>query len=124
LAVPWRAKGNSTIRLWARVLQGVGDSRLLLLADSAGHRENLARQFAGAGIEASRLKFVGHCRREEYLRIHDRIDIGLDPLPYNGITTTLDALWMGVPVVSLAGRTAAGRAGLGILTTLVVRKQL
>ena len=105
-----------TIRLWARVLNGVPRSTLLLLADSDGHREHLRREFASAGVDSSRLEFVGHCRREQYLRIYDRIDIGLDPLPYNGITTTLDALWMGVPVVSLAGRTAAGRAGLGILT--------
>jgi protein O-GlcNAc transferase len=105
-----------TIRLWAHVLDRVPQSRLLLLADAAGHQEHLRRQFDEAGIDGNRLDFVGHSPREDYLRIYDRIDIALDPLPYNGITTTLDALWMGVPVVTLAGRTAAGRAGLGILT--------
>jgi protein O-GlcNAc transferase len=107
-----------TVRLWARVLSSVPRSTLLLLADSEGHRQHLRQQFDDAGIDSSRLAFVGHCHREQYLRIYDRVDVGLDPLPYNGITTTLDALWMGVPVVSLAGRIAAGRAGLGILTIL------
>ena len=68
-------------------------------------------------MEGSRIEFAESCPREEYLRLYDQIDIALDPLPYNGITTTCDALWMGVPVVSLAGNTAAGRAGLGLLST-------
>ena len=54
----------------------------------------------------------------EYFRLYDRIDIGLDPFPYAGGTTTCDALWMGVPVVSLAGQTAVGRAGLSILSNV------
>jgi predicted O-linked N-acetylglucosamine transferase (SPINDLY family) len=52
----------------------------------------------------------------EYFALYDRIDVGLDPFPYGGGTTTLDALWMGVPVVTLVGRTAVGRAGLSILS--------
>jgi protein O-GlcNAc transferase len=56
--------------------------------------------------------------RPQYLRMYDRIDIALDPLPYNGITTTCDALWMGVPVITMPGRTAAGRAGLSILQNI------
>ena len=72
--------------------------------------------FAAFGIHSRRLEFCENLPREQYLRIFDRIDIALDPLPYNGITTTCDALWMGVPVISRVGERAAGRAGLGFLT--------
>jgi len=52
----------------------------------------------------------------EYLSSYSRIDVALDPFPYNGLTITLDALWMGVPVVTLAGRLAVQRAGVSVLT--------
>src|SRR5262249_39792217 len=70
------------------------------------------------GISTDRIEFLGLQPRWQYLRTYDRIDVALDTLPYNGITTTCDALWMGTPVVSLTGQTAAGRAGLGILSTV------
>ncbi len=54
----------------------------------------------------------------EYFNVYQRIDVALDPFPYGGGTTTCDALWMGVPVVSLAGQTAVGRGGLSILSNL------
>jgi predicted O-linked N-acetylglucosamine transferase (SPINDLY family) len=106
------------LRLWAAVLAAVPYSRLLLLAPEGGHREKLRATMETMGIAGQRLEFCDTCPRDEYLRLYDRIDIALDPLPYNGITTTLDALWMGVPVVSLAGETAAGRAGLSLLSTV------
>ena len=55
---------------------------------------------------------------EQYFELHSQIDIALDPFPYGGGTTTCDALWMGVPVVSLAGNTAVGRGGLSILSNV------
>jgi len=72
--------------------------------------------FAGQGVERERVSFVAPQPRRQYLALYQRIDIALDPFPYNGHTTSLDALWMGVPVVSLVGATAVGRAGLSILT--------
>jgi predicted O-linked N-acetylglucosamine transferase (SPINDLY family) len=103
------------LRLWARVIQAVPDSRLLLQVLGDDHRQRILDLYRSLDISPERLEFVGRCGRGEYLRLYDRIDICLDPLPYNGITTTCDALWMGAPVVTLAGKTAAGRAGVSIL---------
>ena len=105
------------LRLWAKVLAAVENSRLFVQTISSEHSGRITELMGGMGIAANRLDFVGRQSRVEYLRLYDRIDICLDPLPYNGITTTLDALWMGVPVVSVAGGRAAGRAGLSILKT-------
>jgi predicted O-linked N-acetylglucosamine transferase (SPINDLY family) len=102
-----------TLALWEKVLQAVPNSTLLLLSESEHQRQKI-RQLLGA----NRVDFVGRLRRGEYLRTYDRIDICLDPLVYNGITTTCDALWMGVPVITLPGQTAAGRAGMSILTNV------
>jgi predicted O-linked N-acetylglucosamine transferase (SPINDLY family) len=64
------------------------------------------------------VEFVGRETRPGYLRYFHRIDISLDTLPYNGHTTTLDSLWMGVPVISQVGRTVVGRAGVSQLSNL------
>ena len=109
---------DSTLRLWAGVLKNVRDSRLLLLVESERQRRSIGQTMARAGVDPGRIEFTGHRRRGEYLRLYDGIDICLDPRPYNGITTTCDALWMGVPVISGVGATAAGRAGLSILSNL------
>jgi predicted O-linked N-acetylglucosamine transferase (SPINDLY family) len=104
-----------TLRVWARILRGVADSRLLMLSVSETQRVQIRRIFEEAGVKPPRIDFVTPGKREEYLRQYDRIDIGLDPWPYNGITTTCDALWMGVPVVTQTGLTAPSRAGASIL---------
>jgi len=64
------------------------------------------------GVAAERIEFVDYQPRPEYLKTYQRIDIGLDTFPYNGHTTSLDALWMGVPIVTMAGKQAVGRAGV------------
>jgi protein O-GlcNAc transferase len=64
------------------------------------------------GIDPDRLEFVASAPREDYLAYYHRIDICLDTFPYNGHTTSMDALWMGVPVVTLAGPTPPGRVGV------------
>jgi len=106
------------LELWTRILQTLPGSRLLLLAGSADQQRLIIGIFAQGGIEPERIEFIGYHARPAYLRLYDRIDIALDPLPYSGITTSCDALWMGVPVVTMAGQTAAGRAGVGILSTI------
>jgi protein O-GlcNAc transferase len=64
------------------------------------------------------VEFTDTLTRMEYLRLYRQIDIGLDPLPYNGHTTSLDAFWMGVPTITLVGKTVVGRAGLSQLCNL------
>ena len=71
--------------------------------------------FEGTGIAADRIIAVSRTSRHEYLDLYRLIDIALDPFPYNGHTTTCDALSMAVPVVSLAGSTHVGRAGVSVL---------
>ena len=73
---------------------------------------------AGQGIDPARVIFAGRMRTSQYFQQYSQIDIGLDPFPYTGGTTTCDALWMGAAVVSLVGKTAAGRGGLSILSNL------
>ncbi|HEY3835300.1 MAG TPA: tetratricopeptide repeat protein [Bryobacteraceae bacterium] len=109
---------EQTLALYARTLRAVDGSRLILLVPEGSPRRHVQDQLQHDGVERGRVEFVGRVTRAEYLKLYHRIDIALDTLPYNGITTTCDALWMGVPVVSLTGKTAAGRAGLGLLSTL------
>jgi len=101
---------------WRDLLAAVPDSRLLLHAHPGSHRDRVRAFFAEKGIDPGRVEFAGNELRPGYFRLYDRIDIGLDPFPYCGGTTTCDALWMGVPVVTLVGRTAVGRGGLSILS--------
>jgi predicted O-linked N-acetylglucosamine transferase (SPINDLY family) len=113
------------LKLWARILRLSGPglapsagSRLLLLAHPGSHRQRITDLLAREGVEAHRVEFLEWRARREYLELYRRLDIVLDPFPYGGHTTTLDALWMGVPVVSLAGAPPASRAGLSILGNL------
>ena len=99
----------ATLELWAPLLRALPGSRLLILAPPGRQRERLAARFAALGIDPARVTCVAFRPRAGYLATYQRIDIGLDTLPYNGHTTSLDALWMGVPVVTRSGSTCAGR---------------
>jgi predicted O-linked N-acetylglucosamine transferase (SPINDLY family) len=106
-----------TLRTWATLLDRLPTARLLLHIDHGSQRDRVNQLMAERGIAADRLELLPHVSPAEYFQIYHRIDIALDPLPFAGGTTTCDALWMGVPVVTLAGRTAAGRAGVSILSS-------
>src|ERR1044072_940831 len=69
-------------------------------------------------IDPRRLHWVPRRPRQEYLGMYRHIDIGLDPVPYNGHTTSIDSFWMGVPVISLAGHTSVARGGASLLGNL------
>jgi predicted O-linked N-acetylglucosamine transferase (SPINDLY family) len=100
------------------VLGSVKDSRLLLLSPAGSHRQRTIEAFEREGIEAHRVEFAEPRPRQAYLELYHRLDIVLDAFPYNGHTTSLDALWMGVPVVTLAGQRSVSRAGWSQLSNL------
>jgi protein O-GlcNAc transferase len=106
------------LKLWAIVLGKVTNSRLVLLSNAGSHRERTLEFLEREGVNAHRVDFVEFRPRAEYLELYHRLDIALDTFPYNGHTTSMDALWMGVPVVSLAGDTPVSRAGRSLLTNL------
>ncbi len=108
-----------TIELWRRVLDAVPSSRLLLksksMADESTKRHVLARLHHG-GIAAERIDAISFTSTvEEHLALYGRIHVALDATPYNGTTTTCEALWMGVPVVVLAGDRHSARVGASLL---------
>jgi predicted O-linked N-acetylglucosamine transferase (SPINDLY family) len=109
---------------WARILLATPGSRLKLLAKQGTHRRRFVDELVRRGIEAERIQFADYVPAAAELsqggllaRYHD-IDVALDTFPYGGMTTTLDALWMGVPVVSLIGERNLGRAGLSLLSNV------
>lgn len=103
---------------WCRSMRAVPGSRLLLHAAEGAHRERLRQRASNEGIEPARIEFVGTLPIVQYFEQYHRIDIALDPFPYPGGTTSCDALWMGVPIVTLPGITAISRGGLSILSNL------
>jgi protein O-GlcNAc transferase len=109
---------EGVLGLWTRVLEAVTGSRLLIFCPEGRTRERVRAFFGARGISGERLELVGHSARRDYLRRYHRIDLALDPFPCNGMTTTCDALWMGVPVLTLPGTMPVSRAGLSLLSTI------
>ncbi|WP_445681830.1 O-linked N-acetylglucosamine transferase, SPINDLY family protein [Radicibacter daui] len=111
-----------TLALWSQVLAAVPGSRLLiktLQTRSPEVRRQLLSAMAGVGIDAGRLIILDHVDDDAgHLAAYGQVDIALDPVPYNGTTTTCEALWMGVPVITLSGDRHAARVGASILSRL------
>ena len=104
------------IALWSRLLRALPDSRLLLGGMPPDNQHQfLVDWFAREGIAGNRLAFHPMYDTPAYLALHHQVDLCLDTFPYSGGTTTAHALWMGVPTLSLAGRTPPGRHGATIL---------
>ena len=109
---------DAVVALWARVLAAVPGSRLFLKArqlDEAALRHGVVARFAARGVEAGRLILEGAEPRAHYLAAYRRVDIALDPFPFTGGATSAEALWMGVPVLTLAGQSFLSRQGIGLL---------
>ncbi len=107
-----------TLKTWAALLHQLPDAKLVLNAPMGNHRERVVRFMEDLGVASDRIEMVRSRSLREYFETYGRIDIALDPFPYCGATTTCDSLWMGVPVVTLSGRTAVGRAGVSILSNV------
>lgn len=113
---------DETLDVWSRLLQQVSGSRLVLKSKwlgLPGMRERMHRLFEARGIARDRIDLMGQQTSiGEHLDIYSRVDIGLDTFPYTGATTTCEALWMGVPVVTLAGDRHVARVGVSLLTRI------
>jgi protein O-GlcNAc transferase len=110
------------VELWAELLKRVEESRLLLKSAGAGEASSqrvLREMFGRFGVAANRVEMVGQtAEARAHLDHYNQIDVALDTYPYHGTTTTCEALWMGVPVVSLAGETHVSRVGLSLLNSV------
>ena len=109
---------DPTIEAWSRILRAVPETRLLLKnsrLDDSSNRDSLLARFAGQGIAAERLLLEGGEEHFHFLRAYNRIDVALDTFPYNGGTTTSEALWQGVPVLTYNGDRWASRTSRSLL---------
>jgi protein O-GlcNAc transferase len=104
-----------SLETWARILTRVPHARLLLHAHPGSCRQRVGDALARHGVDPARCTFTANVSLADYFRHYHQADIALDCFPYAGGTTSCDALWMGVPLVTLVGRTAVGRGGVSIL---------
>lgn len=106
---------------WARILHAVPGSRLLLQSKPYGDPDLAARyraHLADRGIEAERIELIGRLSWREHMETYNRVDIALDPFPYNGTTTSVEGLWMGVPLLALKGDRLVAHMGESILQSM------
>ncbi|PID77720.1 MAG: hypothetical protein CSB24_00090 [Deltaproteobacteria bacterium] len=117
----WYKVNEKSITLWSRTLKAVPGSKFLIknqFIQDKGVLKKCLADFAGHGIAADRLIIEGRSPFEEYLLAYERVDIVLDTFPFTGGTTTCQALWQGVPVLTLLRRRFAGRMSASILTCI------
>jgi predicted O-linked N-acetylglucosamine transferase (SPINDLY family) len=112
----------STLALWCRLVREVPGSRLVIKSGTAfarSAREHLTREILSHGLAQTRFDLLERNEAKfEHLATYEQVDIGLDTFPYHGTTTTCEAMWQGVPVVSLVGDVHAARVGLSLLSAV------
>ncbi|HTC37651.1 MAG TPA: tetratricopeptide repeat protein [Steroidobacteraceae bacterium] len=107
---------DSTVGLWSQLLRALPEAKMLIAGmPPGGQLTNLIGQFAAGGIALDRLTFHERGGMETYLALHHQVDMCLDTTPYTGGTTTIHALWMGIPTLTVAGPTPAARSGAAFL---------
>lgn len=112
---------SQVVALWCEILNALPGSRLLLKSEQFSDKDMQQRYlgyFLDHGIGPERIELLGFSKLLDFLAVHNRVDIALDPFPYNGGTVTCMALWMGVPVITLAGTLGFGRTGVSILSNV------
>ncbi len=112
---------DKVVELWSKVLESIPNSRLLLKSKQFRDKsvqEDIIQRFNIQGIKSERITLEGPEHREKYFAAYNRIDIALDPFPFTGGTTSVECLWMGVPVLTLAGDSLVSRQGVGILMNI------
>ncbi len=107
-----------TFDVWMRILINVDNSFLLLFSDSDSVINNLVEEALKRGVEATRLVFCGSLKPSEYLARYRAADLFLDTLPFNAGTTSSDALWAGLPVLTCAGKSFSSRMGSSLLRAI------
>ena len=111
---------SEVIDVWSKILNLIPKSHLILKCRKLKHNKDYYYElFKNKGIDKDRIQLYEHLpSTSDHLELYNSVDIGLDPFPYNGATTTCEALWMGVPVITLLGDRHAGRVGASILTNV------
>lgn len=115
---------DRVIALWGRILAAVPEAGLLLKDHRLNHgtaKDRLLRKFCDAGIDAERIFTMGTSPHPEHLETYHEVDLGLDPFPHGGGVSTAEALWMGVPIVTLSGSTLPSRLSASMLTAVQMR---
>jgi predicted O-linked N-acetylglucosamine transferase (SPINDLY family) len=117
-----------TLALWGRLLRETPEARLLVkqsFLSDAESRASFERRLAQHGFPRERVELLGHVAGlDAHLAAYARVDVALDSFPYHGTTTTCDALWMGVPVVTLAGEAHVSRVGVSLLSRMGAQAQI
>lgn len=118
---------DPVIDAWARILALAPASRLLLKSSSLENealRKDIRHRFSARGIESERIELRGPSSHPDMLEQYSEIDIALDPFPFNGGMTTLEALWMGVPVLTIEGRSVVSRQTVSVLHNIGLADEL
>jgi predicted O-linked N-acetylglucosamine transferase (SPINDLY family) len=109
---------DKVLALWAGVMRRLPDAALLLVGVPEAEQARLRGLFGHHGIAAQRLSMCDRVPVEQFRELHQRVDIAFDAHPYSGATTTCDSLWMGVPSLTLVGRTSISRSTASLLRSL------
>ncbi len=109
---------DRALQAWAEILARTPASRMIIQGEPGEHLQMMLGFFERAGVDPGRIEFAAKRSLLDYFQLYHQVDIALDAFPYAGGTTTCDALWMGVPVVTMAGQIAVHRGGVSVLNNV------